>query len=92
MFIKKNKIEKLIKEIDNLNYNLAKNNLIELSEIIGNRKELLKRNLIARYIQRNRSRNWCDNNYSNYNIYITKNSKTKYTDNRRIYSRYSINS
>ena len=92
MFIRKKRIDKLTKKIDDLNYKLAKNNLIELSEIIGNRKELLKRNLIARYIKRDRSRNWSNNHYSNHNIYIAKNSKTKYSNNRRIYSRYSINS
>lgn len=92
MFIRKKRIDKLTKKIDDLNYKLAKNNLIELSEIIGNRKELLKRNLIARYIKRDRSRNWSNNHYSNHNIYIAKNSKTKHSNNRRIYSRYSINS
>lgn len=82
MFIKKNKIDRLIEKVDKLNYQLTKNNLIELSEIMGNRRELLKRNLIARNIKRNRRRNWCNNNYSNYNIYITKNSEIKYTNNR----------
>lgn len=36
-----------MKSIDDLNYNLTKNNLIDLSEILGNRKELLIRNLIS---------------------------------------------
>lgn len=47
MFIRKSKLEKLMKNIDNLNYVLTKNNLIDLSEILGNRKELLIRNLIS---------------------------------------------
>lgn len=47
MFIKKSKLEKLMKNLDNLNYVLTKNNLIDLAEILGNRKELLIRNLIA---------------------------------------------
>ena len=47
MFIKKSKLEKLIKSIDNLNYALIKNRFIDLSEILGNRKELIKRNLIS---------------------------------------------
>ena len=47
MFLKKSKIEKLMKNIDQLNFNLTKNNLIDLAEILGNRKELLIRNLIA---------------------------------------------
>ncbi len=47
MFIKKAKLEKLMKNIDNLNYVLTKNNLIDLSEILGNRKELLIRNLLS---------------------------------------------
>lgn len=47
MFIKKSKLEKLMKNVDNLNDILTKNNLIDLSEILGNRKELLIRNLIS---------------------------------------------
>lgn len=47
MFIKKSKLEKLMKNIDDLNYALTKNNLIDLSEILGNRKELLIRNLLS---------------------------------------------
>lgn len=47
MFIKKSKFDKLMKSIDNLNTLLLKNNLIDLSEILGNRKELLIRNLLS---------------------------------------------
>lgn len=47
MFIKKSKLEKLMKNIDNLNFVLTKNNLIDLAEILGNRKEMLIRNLLA---------------------------------------------
>ncbi len=47
MFIKKSKFEKLMKNIDELNLTLTKNNLIDLAEILGNRKELLIRNLIS---------------------------------------------
>lgn len=47
MFFKKSKLEKLIKNIDNLNFVLTKNNLIDLAELLGNRKEMLIRNLLA---------------------------------------------
>lgn len=47
MFIKKLKLEKLMKNIDNLNFVLTKNNLIDLAELLGNRKEMLIRNLLA---------------------------------------------
>lgn len=47
MFIKKSKFEKLMKNIDELNYVLTKNNIIDLVEILGNRKEMLKRNILA---------------------------------------------
>ncbi len=47
MFIDDNKLENLMKKVDDLNYSLTKNNLIDLSEILGNRKELLIRNLIS---------------------------------------------
>ncbi len=47
MFIKKRKFEKLMKNIDELNFTLTKNNLIDLAEILGNRKEMLIRNLLS---------------------------------------------
>ena len=47
MFIGKKKIKKLEKMIIELNNNIARNNLIDFSEILGNWKILLKRNLIA---------------------------------------------
>lgn len=47
MFIKKKKFEKLAKSIDDLNYSLIKNRFIDLTEILGNRKELIIRNLIS---------------------------------------------
>ncbi len=47
MFIKKTHFKKLTKSIDDLNYALIKNHFIDLSEILGNRKELLIRNLLA---------------------------------------------
>lgn len=47
MFIKKSRLEKLMKSIDDLNYALTKNRFIDLSEILGNRKELIIRNLIS---------------------------------------------
>lgn len=47
MFIKKSQFEKLMKNIDDLNFVLTKNNLIDLAEILGNRKELLIRNILA---------------------------------------------
>lgn len=39
--------KKLAKRIDKLNRILEKTNIIELSYILGNKKEILKRNLIA---------------------------------------------
>ena len=36
-----------MKSIDDLNYSLVKNKFIDLSEILGNRKELIIRNLIS---------------------------------------------
>lgn len=47
MFIRKAKFEKILKNLDNLNTVLVRNNLIDLSELLGNRKELLIRNLIS---------------------------------------------
>ena len=47
MFLRKAKLEKLNKKIDELNYTLTKNNLIDLAELLGNRKEMLIRNVLA---------------------------------------------
>ena len=47
MFIKKTRLERLIKSIDDLNYALIKNRFIDLSEILGNRRELIIRNLLS---------------------------------------------
>ena len=45
---KKRKREKiLIKKLDELNYILSRNNMLELVEILGNRKQLLLRNLMT---------------------------------------------
>lgn len=40
-------LRKINKKIDKINKTLEKSNIIELSYIIGNKKEILKRNLIA---------------------------------------------
>ena len=40
-------LKKINEKIDKINENLAKSNMIELSYILGNKKEILKRNLIA---------------------------------------------
>lgn len=45
--MKKAQIENLMKSIDKLNFTLTKNNLLDLMEILGNRKELLLRNLMS---------------------------------------------
>lgn len=47
MFIKKSQFNKLVKKIDELNFALTKNNLIELAEILGNTKEMLIKNILA---------------------------------------------
>lgn len=42
------KIEKeLNKNLEKLNYNLSKSNILELSELLGNKRKLLVRNFIA---------------------------------------------
>ncbi len=40
-------LKKISQKIDKINDNLEKANLIELSYIMGNKKEILRRNLIA---------------------------------------------
>lgn len=47
MFLKKDKFNILNNSIESLSTTLEKGNLTELSYILGNKKEIIKRNLIA---------------------------------------------
>jgi len=47
MSYKGSKIDIINKKLDNLNRKLTRNNLVELSELLGNKKQLLIRNLIS---------------------------------------------
>ena len=47
MFFKEKKMNLLYKKIDELNKVLLNNNVIDLAELLGNRKEMLKRNILA---------------------------------------------
>ena len=47
MFISKDKYKLLNKSIEKLNNTLQEGNIYELSYLLGNKKEMLKRNLIA---------------------------------------------
>lgn len=47
MFEKRKKEKLLIKQIDDLNKSLLESNLIDIAQLLGNRKKLLLTNLIA---------------------------------------------
>jgi len=47
MFRKSNIEKRLLKSLEKLNYTLTKNNILELAELLGNKKELIFRNLIT---------------------------------------------
>lgn len=47
MFIRKKNVNMLNKSIENLNRILEKGNFIELSYLLGNKKEIIVRNLMA---------------------------------------------
>jgi len=47
MFIKKSKVDNLNNKIDKINYVLEKNQIMELLELLGSRKQILIRNLIS---------------------------------------------
>ena len=47
MLEKKKLQEKLSKNIEDLNYKLSKNNILELSELLGNSKKLMIRNFVS---------------------------------------------
>lgn len=45
---RKNKMEKLLlKNLEQLNKTLTRNNILEISELLGNKKQLLFRNLLS---------------------------------------------
>ena len=45
---RKNKMEKLLlKNLEQLNRTLTKNNILEIAELLGNKKQLLLRNLLS---------------------------------------------
>lgn len=45
---KKSKMEKmLLKNLEQLNYTLTKNNILEFAELLGNKKQLIFRNLLT---------------------------------------------
>lgn len=83
------KWKKINDKIDKINETLTEANIKEISYVLGNKKEMLKRNLIARYIKRHRYWNRCNINNSNYCIFYAKINKTKYTNFRRLYKRYN---
>lgn len=47
MFKKKKKENFLLEQIDNLNKNLLESNILDIAQLLGNRKKLLFTNLIA---------------------------------------------
>ena len=47
MFYKKNIYDVLNKNIEKLNNTLSKNNFIDLVELLGSKKEIIKRNLLS---------------------------------------------
>ncbi len=47
MFLRNKKLEYIYKSINELNYILTKNNLIDFAELLGNKKEMIIRNFIA---------------------------------------------
>ena len=47
MFVRKSKVEKLNKGIDKINYVLERNKVMDLLEILGNKKQILIRNLLS---------------------------------------------
>lgn len=44
---RKRLVEKLYQNIDNLNYLMTKNNIIDFAELLGNRKEMFLRNFFS---------------------------------------------
>mgnify|MGYP001307994579 CR=1 FL=1 len=80
MFEKKKEEKELIKRLDKINYTLSQNNILELIELLGNRKKFFFRNFW------NYQRHWYRNRFYYINSYIisslTKNSCSKSSCNK----------
>ena len=84
MFSKK-KLEKKVEQLIDI---LERSNIREISYIIGSRKEIVVRNIIAG-ISRGVGIGLRNNYYNSYySIFIAKNSYIKYSCNRRVCGRY----
>ena len=84
---KKYKEKNLLNErIDTLIKLIEKSNLDDIFYIVGSKKELIKRNIIAGIFRGIGVRAWCYCNYSNFSIFTKKDSCLKYSGNRGIYS------
>lgn len=78
----KNKLEKqLLRNLENLNYILTKNNILEFAELLGNKKQLLIRNFLTRHSKRNWNRYWIYYFNSNFINYSPKNCYFKHSCN-----------
>lgn len=96
MFIRKKKVREkfniLTYSIENLSRILEEGNFIELSYILGNKKEIIKRNLLAGIFRGIGIRNRCYCYYCYANYFTSKNCYFKYSRYRWVYCWYCWNS
>lgn len=79
------KVNILQRSIDNLIKILQNSNIHELTYILGSKKEIIKRNLLAGISRGIGTRHRVYHNNCSYYIFPTKNSKIKYSSNWKIY-------
>lgn len=92
MWLKKKKINLLEKGIEKLSDMLQEGNFVEWSYLLGNKKEIIKRNLLAGIARGVGIRNRSYYNNSNTCHVATKNCDFEYSCDWRIYCRYCRNS
>lgn len=89
MFIRKKKINILNYSIENLSKILEEGNFVELTYILGNKKEIIKRNFLAGIFRGIGIRNRGYSHNSSSCNFTPKNSYLKYSYNWRIYCRHN---
>lgn len=85
MWLKKKKINILEQSIEKLSHTLEEGNYIEWAHLLGNKKEIIKRNLLARNSKGSRNWNRCYHHYGYFSDFATKDCDVKYSCDRRVY-------
>ena len=74
--------EKILEQLNNLNYTLNKNKILDLVELVGDTKKFLFRNFTSGIVKGIGIGIGSYYNHCNNNIHLAKNNKTKHSNNK----------